>query len=49
MTPPESAVTYLPVSMRTERLGVLAVIQRATVQMDRLDILNDVAQILAYV
>jgi hypothetical protein len=23
--PPESAVTYLPVSMRTERLGVLAV------------------------
>ena len=47
--PPESTVTYLPVSMRTERLGVLAVIQRTTNQIDRLDILNDVAQILAYV
>jgi len=47
--PSESAVTYLPVSMRTERLGVLAVIQRTTNQLDRLDILNDVAQILAYV
>ncbi len=46
---PESTVTYLPVSMRTERLGVLAVIQRAMNQVDRLDILNDVAQILAYV
>ena len=47
--PPESVATYLPVSMRTERLGVLAVIQRTTNQIDRLDILNDVAQILAYV
>ena len=42
-------MTYLPVSMRTERLGVLAVTQRATVERDLLDILNDVAQILAYV
>ena len=46
---PESTVTYLPVSMRTERLGVLAVITRATNETDLLVILNDVAQILAYV
>jgi serine phosphatase RsbU (regulator of sigma subunit) len=47
--PPEYTVTYLPVSMRTERLGVLAVIRRVTNEGDLLDILNDVAQILAYV
>jgi serine phosphatase RsbU (regulator of sigma subunit) len=47
--PPESTVTYLPVSMRTERLGVLAVIDRAEPAIDLLDILNDVAQVLAYV
>jgi serine phosphatase RsbU (regulator of sigma subunit) len=46
---PESTVTYLPVSMRTERLGVLAVIHPATNELDLLDILNDVAQVLAYV
>ena len=45
----ESTVTYLPVSMRTERLGVLAVMNRATAEIDLLDILNDVAQVLAYV
>jgi serine phosphatase RsbU (regulator of sigma subunit) len=45
----ESTVTYLPVSMRTERLGVLAVVHRATNGMDLLTILNDVAQVLAYV
>lgn len=44
-----STVTYLPVSMRTERLGVLAVTRRATGETDQLDILNDVAQVLAYV
>lgn len=47
--PPDSMVTYLPVSMRTERLGVLAITRRATNETDLLDILNDVAQILAYV
>jgi serine phosphatase RsbU (regulator of sigma subunit) len=47
--PPDSTVTYLPVSMRTERLGVLAVVQRGPNETDRLDVLNDVAQILAYV
>jgi serine phosphatase RsbU (regulator of sigma subunit) len=46
---PESTVTYLPVSMRTERLGVLAVVNRAEPEGDLLDILNDVAQVLAYV
>jgi serine phosphatase RsbU (regulator of sigma subunit) len=46
---PESTVTYLPVSMRTERLGVLAVTQRSPNEMELLDILKDVAQILAYV
>ena len=46
---PESTVTYLPVSMRTERLGVLAVISRAEPEIDLLDILHDVAQVLAYV
>ncbi len=46
---PESTVTFLPVSMRTERLGVLAVTRRASNETDLLDILNDVAQILAYV
>jgi serine phosphatase RsbU (regulator of sigma subunit) len=45
----DSTVTYLPVSMRTERLGVLAVVQRATNEMDLLSVLNDVAQVLAYV
>lgn len=44
-----STVTYLPVSMRTERLGVLAVTRRATGETDQLDVLNDVAQVLAYV
>jgi serine phosphatase RsbU (regulator of sigma subunit) len=47
--PSESTMTYLPVSMRTERLGVLAVVHRATNGMDLLTILNDVAQVLAYV
>jgi serine phosphatase RsbU (regulator of sigma subunit) len=47
--PPGSTMTYLPVSMRTERLGVLAVVHRATNGMDLLTILNDVAQVLAYV
>ena len=47
--PPESTMTYLPVSMRTERLGVLAVVHRATNGTDLLTILNDVAQVLAYV
>ena len=42
-------MTYLPVSMRTERLGVLAVVHCATNGMDLLTILNDVAQVLAYV
>jgi serine phosphatase RsbU (regulator of sigma subunit) len=46
---PAETVTYLPVSMRTERLGVLAVTQRAVNERDLLDVLNDVAQILAYV
>jgi serine phosphatase RsbU (regulator of sigma subunit) len=46
---PEPTVTYLPVSMRTERLGVLAVLHRAEPGTDLLDILNDVAQVLAYV
>jgi serine phosphatase RsbU (regulator of sigma subunit) len=46
---PDSTVTYLPVSMRTERLGVLAVVQRATNEMNLHSILNDVAQVLAYV
>ena len=46
---PESTVTYLPVSMRTERLGVLAVTWRAANETDLIDILNDVAQILAYI
>jgi serine phosphatase RsbU (regulator of sigma subunit) len=54
----ESTLTYLPVSMRTERLGVLAVVQRTTSEGDLLStisegdllsILNDVAQVLAYV
>jgi serine phosphatase RsbU (regulator of sigma subunit) len=44
-----STVTYLPVSMRTERLGVLAVIRRTTTETELLDILIDVAQVLAYV
>src|SRR4051795_9181126 len=43
---PAETVTYLPVSMRTERLGVLAVTQRAVNARDLLDVLNDVAQIL---
>ena len=47
--PSESTMTYLPVSMRTERLGVLAVVHRATNGMDLLTILTDVAQVLAYV
>jgi serine phosphatase RsbU (regulator of sigma subunit) len=47
--PSESTMTYLPVSMRTERLGVLAVVHRATNGKDLLTILNDVAQVLAYV
>jgi serine phosphatase RsbU (regulator of sigma subunit) len=46
---PESTVTYLPVSMRTERLGVLAVINRAEPETELLDVLNDVARVLAYV
>jgi serine phosphatase RsbU (regulator of sigma subunit) len=46
---PESTVTYLPVSMRTERLGVLAVISRAEPETDLFEVLNDVAQVLAYV
>jgi serine phosphatase RsbU (regulator of sigma subunit) len=46
---PGSTVTYLPVSMRTERLGVLAVVQRAPMERDLLGILNDVARVLAYV
>jgi serine phosphatase RsbU (regulator of sigma subunit) len=46
---PESTVTFLPVSMRTERLGVLAVVNRAEPEGDLLDVLNDVAQVLAYV
>jgi serine phosphatase RsbU (regulator of sigma subunit) len=46
---PESTLTYLPVSMRTERLGVLAVVQRSTNEVNLLSILNDVAQVLAYV
>jgi serine phosphatase RsbU (regulator of sigma subunit) len=48
-TAPASTVTYLPVSMRTERLGVLAVMQRTTSEGDLLGILNEVAQVLAYV
>jgi serine phosphatase RsbU (regulator of sigma subunit) len=44
----ESTLICLPVSMRTERLGVLAVNLRATDE-NLIDILNDVAQILAYV
>jgi serine phosphatase RsbU (regulator of sigma subunit) len=46
---PESTVTFLPVSMRTERLGVLAVVNRAEPEGDLLDVLSDVAQVLAYV
>ena len=44
-----STVTYLPVSMRTERLGVMAVIRRTTNETELLDVLGDVAQVLAYV
>ncbi len=48
--PPESTVTYLPVSMRTERLGVLAVAHRATLtRWTCSTILDDVTQVLAYV
>jgi hypothetical protein len=46
---PGSTLTYLPVSMRTERLGVLAITHRTTNETDLLNILNDVAQVLAYV
>jgi serine phosphatase RsbU (regulator of sigma subunit) len=46
---PESTVTYLPVSMRTERLGVLAVDRRGESETEFLNILDDVAQVLAYV
>jgi serine phosphatase RsbU (regulator of sigma subunit) len=42
-------LTYLPVSIRTERLGVLAVTHPATHRGDIATILDDVAQILAYV
>jgi serine phosphatase RsbU (regulator of sigma subunit) len=35
--------------MRTERLGVLAITHRTTNETDLLNILNDVAQVLAYV
>jgi serine phosphatase RsbU (regulator of sigma subunit) len=48
-TAPASTLTYLPVSMRTERLGVLAIVQRGTNERNLLGILHDVAQILAYV
>lgn len=45
----ESTVTYLPVSMRTERLGVLAVVQGDGPEPEVLSVLDDVAQVLAYV
>lgn len=44
------AVMYLPVSMRTERLGVLAVtLARQRMSADVGDVLDDVAQVLAYI
>ena len=46
---PESMVTYLPVSMRTERLGDWQSCSAPRTRWTYSSILNDVAQVLAYV
>lgn len=47
--PTDTTVHYLPVSMRTERLGVLAVAGKGVARKDLLIVLDNVAQVLAYV
>jgi serine phosphatase RsbU (regulator of sigma subunit) len=45
----DTTVHYLPVSMRTERLGVLVVAENGGTAEDFLLVLDNVAQVLAYV
>lgn len=44
-----AVLTYVPVSMRSERLGVLGVTVPGTGRPDTLAVLDEVAQVLAYV